>query len=205
MSDIRTVVFDIGNVIVRWDPDWILNAAFGHADPAMRAAVFGKDVWVPLNLGTMSVVEAKAIYVDQRLMTRTEADRFFETVIASMEPLPGSVELLTRVKQAGYRVFALSDNVHEFVADYKANAPWWPLFEGTVISAEIGMMKPGKGIFDHLLDTWSLDARETLFMDDVDANVCGAQAADLHAFQFTTATDAEARMRRDYGMTLPGL
>ncbi len=201
---IRNIVFDIGNVVVRWDPDWIIRQTFGegHDHEALRAGVFSRDVWLPLNLGQISVPDAKDRYVSSGLMQADVADRLFAVVLESMSPLPGSVDLMQDALDAGYRVFALSDNVHEFVAYYKAHHPWWQLFEGAVISAEIGEVKPNPGIYKHLLSTWSLTPSETLFMDDVAANVAGAHAMGLHAFQFSTAHDARARFTQDYGILL---
>lgn len=201
---IRTIVFDIGNVVVRWDPDWIIRQTFGDAadHEGLRAGVFSREVWLPLNLGQISVPDAKACYVSNGLMQADDADRLFDVVLESMSPLSGSVELMQAALDAGYRIFALSDNVHEFVAHYKAHHRWWKLFEGAVISAEIGEVKPNPGIYDHLLSTWSLTPAETLFMDDVAANVAGAHAMGMHAFQFTTADDARARFARDFAITL---
>ncbi|MBK8629007.1 MAG: HAD family phosphatase [Sphingomonadales bacterium] len=201
---IRTIVFDIGNVVVRWDPDWIIRQTFGDGPDhdGLRAGVFSRDIWLPLNLGQISVEEAKVSYVQSGLMQNADADRLFDVVLESMSPLPGSVELMHEALGAGYRILALSDNVHEFVAHYKAHHSWWPLFEGAVISAEIGEVKPNPGIYQHLLSTWSLHPAETLFMDDVAANVAGAHAMGMHAFQFTTADDARTRFARDYGITL---
>lgn len=201
---IRNIVFDIGNVVVRWDPDWIIRQTFGdgHDHETLRTGVFSREVWLPLNLGLISVPDAKASYVSSGLMLADDADRLFEVVLESMSPLPGSVDLMQDALDAGYRIFALSDNVHEFVAHYKAHHPWWHLFEGAVISAEIGEVKPNPGIYDHLLTTWSLTPSETLFMDDVAANVAGAHAMGLHAFQFSTASDARSRFAQDYGIRL---
>jgi hypothetical protein len=62
---------------------------------ALRAGVFSREVWLPLNLGLISVEEAKASYVSKRADAgMTDADRLFDVVLESMSPLPGSVDLM---------------------------------------------------------------------------------------------------------------
>lgn len=199
---INTVIFDVGNVIVRWDPAWIVAQTFDDIRDhgALRDSIFSREVWLPLNLGTLTVPEAKALYVGDGLMSAAEADRLFDTVLASMEVLPGSVPLMKRLIAAGYRILALTDNVHEFIDHYKANHDWWHLFDGAVVSAELGIVKPDAAIFETLNSHWGVTLCEAVFMDDVAANVEGARATGLHAFQFTTATDAETRLKAEFGL-----
>ena len=91
-----------------------------------------------------------------------------------------------------YRLFALTDNVHEIVAHLQDTHQFWPLFEGATVSAEVGLLKPDPLIYRHLLDTHGLEADETVFLDDIPRNVAGAKDAGIHAFLFTTAEQAEA-------------
>jgi putative hydrolase of the HAD superfamily len=169
---------------------------------ALRAAIFSREVWLPLNRGELTVAEAKSHYVADALMTSAEADHLFETIIASMEPLPGSVPLMERLRASGYRVLALSDNVHEFVDHYKAHHDWWSLLDGAVISAELGIVKPDPAIYHALVRDWDVTLNEAVFMDDVVANVEGARATGLHAFQFTSADAAETQLAQAFGLSI---
>ena len=196
---IRNVVFDIGNVLVRWDPLGIIETAFdlsGEAAAARRHALFAEsDIWRALNRGEFSEPEAKRAYVAAGLLTTDEADRLFAGIYAGLHLLADTPPLMERLRAAGYRLFALTDNVHEIVAHLEKEHRWWAFFEGAVSSAAVGCLKPDPRIFRHLLDEHRLDPQETVFFDDLPDNVAGARESGMHAFVFTDAAQAEADLR----------
>jgi putative hydrolase of the HAD superfamily len=101
------------------------------------------------------------------------------------ELIDGTEAIAHSLKKAGYRVFALTDNVHEIVAHLKWRHQFWNLFEGAVVSAEIGLMKPNPAIFRHAAKTFDVAAGETVFLDDVQANVDGARSTGMEPRVFT--------------------
>ena len=196
---IRNVVFDIGNVLVRWDPVGIVEMAFslaGEEAVARREALFGDiDIWRALNRGELTIVEAKRAYVADGHLSEEEAERLFDAIRASLTLLEDTPPLMERLAAAGYRLFALTDNVREIVADLSERHDWWALFEGATVSAEVGCLKPDPRIYRHLLESHGLAPDETVFLDDLPRNVEGARAAGMHAFVFTDAKQAERDLR----------
>ena len=189
----------IGNVLVRWDPLAIVAKAFGdrHDDPdSMRHDLFaGTDIWRALNRGELTVAEAKQAYVRDGLLNADGADGFFAAIFASLDPIEGTQRLMHRLADNGYRLFALTDNVHEIVAHLRERHNFWPLFEGVANSADIGVLKPDPRIYRHLFDTHAIRPEESVFLDDVAANIDGAKAVGMHGFVFTTAVQAQADLR----------
>ena len=196
---IRNIVFDIGNVLVRWDSLGIVEAAFGLSGEeakARRHALFGEtDIWRALNRGEHTEAGAKAAYVAAGLLTADEAEAMFAALYDSLHLLEDTPPLMERLKAAGYRIFALTDNVREIVAHLEGTHDWWAHFEHVTNSAEVGVLKPDPRIYAHLLDTNVLAPEETVFFDDMPGNVAGAQAAGMHAFVFTDAAQAERDLR----------
>lgn len=196
---IRNVVFDIGNVLVRWDPLAIVEAAFGVAGEeaqARRHALFVEaDIWRALNRGEFTEAEAMRAFVDAGHLTHDEAERLFGQVYESLHLLADTPPLLERLAAAGYRLFALTDNVHEIVAHLQAEHAWWGLFEGATVSAAVGCLKPDPRIYRRLIDDHELVAEETVFFDDMPRNVEGAREAGMHAFLFADAAQAERDLR----------
>ena len=194
---IRNIVFDIGNVIVRWDPALIVARTFGpnRGTPEYAAQLFGAPIWKALNRGEHDEAEAKSIFIRDFGLSVEEADAMFFHVKDSQDLIPGTLDLMEALAAKGYRLFALSDNVHEIVAHLKTRYDFWRYFEGAAISAELGVMKPSAGIFEYLLEAYDLAADETLFFDDVPANVEGARSVGIQACLFTTAEQAAADMR----------
>ena len=180
---IRNIVFDIGNVVVRWDPALISVRAFGQAEATAEVvrSIFADPLWLQLNRGEITEAEAKRAYCDGLERDPDHLDRLFFHIKDSQALIPGTVELMERLAKAGYRVFALSDNVQEIVLYLRQRYDFWKHFEGVVISAELGVLKPDPGIFGHLLQTFALEPEETVFLDDVLRNVEGARAVNMHA------------------------
>ena len=197
---IRNVVFDVGNVFVRWSPPEVVRRCFdlapGSAENLKRAeALFRSPVWLRLNLGHLSQQEVEHFYQTELGLTAEQARDVFFHVMDHQELIEGTVTIARGLKAAGYRVFGLTDNVHEIVKHLRARHQFWELFEGCIVSAEVGMVKPSLEIFRHLLDTFKLTAAETLFFDDFQVNIDGARAVGIEARLFTTPERCEQDLR----------
>jgi putative hydrolase of the HAD superfamily len=77
------------------------------------------------------------------------------------------------------------------VSHLKATYSFWPLFEGAIVSAEVGLLKPQPEIYQSLLSQYALEASETVFIDDMPYNVKGAEAVGIAAIQFNSASQCE--------------
>ncbi|PMN88340.1 HAD family hydrolase [Enterovibrio norvegicus] len=195
--DIKNVVFDVGNVLVRWNPVEIIRLTFGDDVDATELVkrVFQQELWLALNRGELTEQDAKHQYVQTLSLSPSEVERLFYYIKQTQIPLFGTVALMKRLKTAGYATYALTDNVHEIVAFLKDEYDFWPLFEGAIVSAEVGCLKPNADIFHQLFDTFDLNATETVFLDDVAKNVEGAQKVGMSAIQFTQASQAERELQ----------
>jgi putative hydrolase of the HAD superfamily len=193
-STIRNIVFDIGNVITRWDPALICARTFGEAEANADVvqAIFANPLWHRLNCGELTEAEAKRAYCEGLGHEPAQLDQLFFHIKDHQDLIPGTVDLMARLASAGYRIFALSDNVREIVAHLRERYDFWKHFEGVVISAELGFLKPDPRIFEYLLQSFALKAEETIFLDDVLRNVEGARAVKMHAIQFVDTERAEA-------------
>ncbi|HHX8439124.1 TPA: HAD family hydrolase [Vibrio diabolicus] len=194
---IKNVIFDVGNVLVRWSPVEIVRLTFGHSVEAEKMAqlLFSSQIWKDLNKGIISEKEAKLCYQREHKVTAEEMDRFFYYVKHTQILLYGSVELLKKIKSAGYRVYALTDNVNEIVEHLRATYEFWPLFDGAIISSEAQLLKPQAEIYQALLSTYQLQAKETVFLDDMPYNVEGARAVGMAAIQFENAQQCESELK----------
>jgi len=195
---IKNIVFDIGNVLVRWDSRGIVEAAFGlHGDAAharWRTLFVEADIWRALNRGEHTEAGAKRAFVEAGHCTEEEVGALWAALYASLHLIEDTPPLMARLKAAGYRLFALTDNVREIVA-HLSQHDWWAMFEGVTNSAELGCLKPDPRMYAHVLEANGLVADETVFLDDMPGNVEGAQAAGMHAFVFTDAAQAERDLR----------
>ncbi|TXR54156.1 HAD family hydrolase [Reinekea thalattae] len=203
-ASIQNVVFDIGNVIVRWAPLEIIRLALGEAKASEQLAtsIFQSDTWLALNKGFISETDAKLQYQQSLGLSNLECDRLFYYVKQTQILIFGSVDLLKRVKAAGYGVYALTDNVHEIVAHLKSSYSFWPLFDGAIVSAELGLLKPQAEIYQELLTQYKLEASQTVFIDDMPHNVAGAKAIGIAGIQFENAAQCEQELCKLLGHPL---
>lgn len=195
---IRNVVFDVGNVLVPWDPAGIERKAFG--EPRLEAEGFvpplrGNPVWLAVNRGELSLAEAKAQYVVQQGFAPEEIDALWEALYAAFPLITDTRVMMDELKAGGYRLFAITDNVHEVVAQLKRDYDFFDMFEAAAVSAELGFLKPDPRIYRWLLEVGGIEAGESVFLDDVQRNVDGARAIGMEACLFTDAAKAREDLR----------
>ena len=195
---IKNVVFDVGNVLVPWDPAGIEARALGRARVEAEGFVpplRGNPVWIAVNRGELSLEEAKARYVAEQGFAAGDIDALWEALFAAFPLITDTRAMMDELKEAGYRLFAITDNVHEVVAHLKQEYDFFDLFEAAAVSAELGVLKPDPRIYRWLLDAGGIEASESVFLDDVQRNVDGAKAVGMEARLFTTATTAREDLR----------
>lgn len=183
-------IFDFGNVLTRFCPDELTAAVTTDAAvaSAVRDIVFDRAYWDPLDAGTMTDDEAKTA-ICSRLPQELHAVAcdIFNRWIVNLPPIDGMVELVHDIKASGGKLYLLSNISARFAATYGEN-PWigelFSLFDGLVFSAAVGMTKPHRDIFEHLLTTYGLCAADCVFIDDSAANLAGAESAGIRGILF---------------------
>ncbi len=200
---IKNVVFDIGNVLVTWDPSGIVARFFPehpeHA--ALTQAIFKSKTWLDLNKGFITETQAIAHY--NKLMPEIEKIQFEKLMVyvkESLTPVQGSFELLDNLYQSQIPLYSITDNVKEIVDYLKIKYDFWGKFKDVVVSADIGYLKPAQEIYLHLLQRNKLIPSETLFIDDYLSNVEGAQKVGMQAFQFTDAIACAAKLKNEFAL-----
>lgn len=183
---IKNIVFDVGNVLVRWDPHTIINESFpNHASPqSLMEAIFKHQTWYDLNLGLITEAQAITHYHERLNIDKDSLELLIQIAKASLLPIQESILLLERLSQMEFKLYALTDNTKEIMHYLKAKYQFWQYFHGVVVSAEIGYLKPAQEIYQHLLATYQLDPKETVFIDDLERNIEGAQKCGIKGVVF---------------------
>ena len=194
---IKNIVFDVGNVLVKWDPLAILNTTFpGQTNhDFLRQEIFKHQTWLDLNLGHITDEQAVDLYCTRLEISVPDMQRLLQNTKHSLTPIPGMIELLKSLHAANYPIYALTDNVHSIVEYLKQQYDFWPLFRGVVVSAEVKYLKPAPQIYQHLLSTYQLAPNETVFIDDLPRNIEGAVAQGMAGIQFEDVGQCEAALK----------
>ena len=191
------LVFDLGGVVLRWDPDAIIAGVF--SDPKIRAkvkqGVFADPDWLELDRGTLDREDAIRRAAKRTGVAESEIRELLYSVPASLVAFPDSVDLLYRLKAKGFPLYCLS-NMHLASLEHIQRAHrFWEVFSGTVFSCSLNLCKPEPAIYEHLLRAFGLKPSETLFMDDVQVNLDAAARVGLRTMRFENATQCERELR----------
>ena len=193
----KNVIFDVGGVLLDWNPGRVLQSFYADANERerMKQLIFHHADWLELDRGTM----AEDVLL-QRIGERAgravpELEGLFEVVRDSLHPKQDTVALLGSLSARGVPLYCLSNMPSKIYATLSQRFDFWQHFDGIVISGDIRMVKPEPAIFHHLLERYGLRAGDTVFVDDLPANVEAAQRLGLHGVVFENAAQCELALQ----------
>jgi 2-haloacid dehalogenase len=186
------VVFDLGNVLIRWDPVAAIAAAVGTE----RAVAFVADpdfdfpAWNHANDAGRSLAEAEQTALGSHPHYAEEILAYREHFSASLVgEVPGSVAILRELHDAQVPLFALTNWSADLFPVALEQFDFLALFEDIIVSGEEGVAKPDPEIFEVLEERIRHRAGldDCIFIDDSPANVLAASETGLDAVHFTGA------------------
>lgn len=183
---IKNVIFDMGNVLLDFDPEVQLDASCSseEAKNYVRKELFGGNEWIQRDLGNISLEElfqGPAARMPEEY--HKDLKRCIDIWQSFMIPFDGAKEFLQKVKDKGYGVYILSNASLDFY-NYFPKHYNLGFFDGYVVSADVHIIKPDERIYRFLLDKYGLKAEECLFVDDREDNVQGAEKVGIKGFVF---------------------
>ncbi len=192
-----TVVFDLGGVLIGWDP----TLAFaGVLEPADVPAFFDEVDFAEWNHRQDSgrsfdegVAELAGRFPHRAEVIAAYAANWRDTLTGE---LPDSVEVVDELQRDGVRLLALTNWSHETFPWARERFPVLSRFEGVVVSGDEGVAKPDPRLFGVLLDRYDVDPGDAVFVDDRPDNVRAATALGLHGLVFTDAATLRADLVR---------
>lgn len=183
-----TVVFDLGAVLIDWDPRHLFRAYFpGDPDGMER---FLAEVCTPAwnhrqdegRTWAEAVAERVALFPEEAPRIRAYADRWPEMLGG---PIAGTVAILERLDAAGVPCYALTNWSAETFPIARARFDFLGRFRGIVVSGDERVAKPEPAIYRILLERHGLDPATTVFIDDREENLAAARAFGIDTIRFT--------------------
>ncbi|MCW0504544.1 HAD family hydrolase [Aeromonas piscicola] len=179
------IIFDLGRVVVSWDPVAIVRSVRGPDDAeALAERLFNHPDWLEVDRGTLSLHTMARQAQGRTGLPAAQNLAILQAVPASLLPDPAMLTLIETLHGAGHTLYALSNMGHASI-DWLEQHAFWRFFSGKVVSARVRMMKPEPDIYRYLLVSFDLKAEECLFIDDSPANVAAAQALGIGGLVFT--------------------
>ncbi|WP_343214327.1 HAD family phosphatase [Dyella sp. ASV21] len=183
---IDTVIFDLGNVLIGWDPrrlyrqliddeahmEWFLrevcNGAWNEQQDAGRS-------W------DEATAERRARFPEHAALIDAYQHRWEETLVGAID---GTVALLDALRERGVRLLALTNWSQETFPVARQRYAFLQWFEGIVVSGEERLIKPDPRIYQRLLARYAVEPASALYIDDSQRNVDAAVALGMHGWWF---------------------
>ena len=194
----KAIIFDFGNVLLRWEPHRLFQHSFPEGpqavDSFMREIGFAEwhleqDRGRPF---AEAIAEHSAKFPQYAHIFR-DYDVCYEEAVAG--PIGGTVEILRRLKDAGYPLYGLSNYPTEKFSQARQKYAFMAWFDDILISGAVGLVKPDPAIFRLLMTRIGRAAEDCIFIDDASANISTAQGLGFTAIQFTSPEALERELR----------
>lgn len=189
-SQIKNIIFDLGNVVIDIDPQ-LTYEAFAALSPTKTAPeieeIIKEDkLWHTYEKGLISDIEFRDLMREKLVLeaTDSEIDYAFNALLLDIDPI--RINLVERLSKK-YRIFVLSNTSQIHMVEFEnilyrctERESIWPIFEKPYFSFDMGKMKPEPEIYLQLLNESQLKANETLFIDDLQANIEAAKLLGIN-------------------------
>jgi putative hydrolase of the HAD superfamily len=193
---IETVIFDLGGVLLDWNPRKRLleRTKDPHVADLFMERVFLSPHWNNLDRGTLSLAEGADFFRKKVAPHEELFDAFWSGLFDILTPLEQNVRVLEELHRRGYRLLILSNFIEEGYHYVRSKYDFFSLFEGGVISWEIRALKPEPEIYDTLIERYGLTPSRSLFIDDREENVAGARERGLQALHHAPGASLEEQV-----------
>ena len=185
---IKNVVFDNGGVIVKYSAESYLDV-FNYDKQKQREldTLFVSEEWVKFAKGEITSEDFKKFAVNKFPNYREDVLKILDVnnLKIMIPPYTQTLEFIKHLKQKGYKIFLLSDINEDTITYLNSEIEnFEKLFDGIVYSCRVGMVKKDGQVFDYLLNTFNLEAEQTLFLDDSLTNLARANERKIVTYRF---------------------
>ena len=198
----RAIVFDLGGVLLDWNPRYLYRRLFDGDETAMERFLaevctmewhHAHDLGVPTERTCAALAQA---HPEQAELIWAWSKRSEEMIAG---PIDGTVAILSELKSAAVPCYALTNMERETYPLRRERFDFLSWFDGTVVSACEGVAKPDPEIFELLLERFDLDPAKTIFIDDSAVNIKAARSLGIQAVEFDSP-DQLRRVLQDAGL-----
>ena len=183
------VVFDLGGVLLDWDPRHLYRKLFAGDEAAMEHFLAnvcthewnrGQDAGRSFAEGARLL---KLEHPDKAELIDAYGARFDEMMAG---PIAGSVEILAELRRRGTSLYGLTNFSAETYPCAFARFDFLGWFRGVLVSGEVKAIKPDPRIYELLLERFGIDPHQAVYIDDVAVNAAAARSFGIHGIHFTT-------------------
>ncbi len=200
-TKIDTLIFDIGNVLVKYDWKKLLKE-LGYNEKtgtAVAKAVFLSKEWAEADRGILSEEELLQTFISNAPDYEKEIRETFDAVGKTISVYPYTKDWITYLKKRGYKIYILSNFPKPVYDRCTKELDFLKLVDGGYMSWQIHYIKPEPEIYQKLITDFEIIPQRAVFIDDLMENIAEARALGFHAVHFTSKKNA-VRQLLDFGV-----
>ena len=175
-SKYKNVIFDLGGVLVNWKPKETILDVFKNKKIAPIDELI--EIWksgICKDLERGLITQEEAIKKLPERYSKEDFSYFLKEVYKYLFPLEEGLKIFNAVKSNGHKIYVLSNFQEEHFAKASPNYDFLKQVDGIVLSFKVKAMKPEPEIYQALLNNYSLNPEESIFIDDMEENIAGAK------------------------------
>ncbi len=197
MAECSIAVFDLGGVLIDWNPRHLYRKLFNGDTPAMEEflATVCTESWNEQQDAGRPFADAcsslKLIHPHKAPLIDAWVRRYDEMLAG---PISGTVDILTKLNSHRVPLYALSNWSAETFPAALLRFEFLKWFRGIMLSGEVKLLKPDPRIFQLFLETFAIDPASTVYIDDREPNVEAAMAFGMRGIVFTDAAALRTKL-----------
>lgn len=189
---IKNIIFDMGGILLDFNREYFLDSfnVLGEDRKILYKEVFEGPEWPLMDLGELDEQEAYDSIIKRiPVSLHKKAYDLIFNWDKVVKPIEGMEDLIKDLKLRGYKIYLLSNASRRALNEYWPTVKGHEYFDGKVVSAFVNMVKPNDGIYQYLLNEFKLKPEESVFIDDLKANVEGAIRNNINGIIFDGSID----------------
>ena len=195
---IKNIIFDIGNVLSDFSwKEMILSKGFDEemAERIARASV-NTVTWYEFDKGVYSDEEVVDLFAKNDPEIADAIHKSFDEIYGMVKLKKETPAWLSDLKSRGYKLYYLSNYSQKALTYCPEATPFFDEFDGGILSFRVKLTKPDPRIYKLLLDTYSLDPGECVFIDDTLRNVKAAEEAGIRSIRYLNSVQAHEDLEK---------
>ena len=198
MAERNTVIFDLGGVLLDWNPRHLYRGLFPGDEAGMEnfLGTVCNSEWNRRQDAGRPVAEGCALLKKLHPGKAALIDAYYTRHLDMIAgPIEGTVAILAELRERGTRLYFLSNYSAETYPLALARYDFLSWFAGGIVSGEHRVIKPDPAIYALLIERCGIDPARAIFIDDVAANAEAARAFGIHPIHFTSPEALRAALR----------
>jgi 2-haloacid dehalogenase len=193
-------VFDLGGVVIDWNPRYLYRKLFNGNETAMEQflATVCTSAWNEQQDAGRSFADGcaslKRLYPDKAELIDAWFQRYDEMLAGE---IPGTVDILQGLRSRGVPIYALSNWSAETFPIAVSRFECLSWFNGVLLSGDVKLLKPDRRIFEIFLDTFRIEPSRAIYIDDRSENVEAAIGLGMRGVVFRGSGALRAELTQE--------